>query len=338
MKTYTSLFIFMLVLLVSSCTKILTDFEFENKDPKLVIQAKFKADTTTLILVTRSLDMYDRREVKGIEDATVSLLTENGSRLNCSHDSGGWYSITSDQIHVAGSYQLEVEKEGYPTAISSFIVPAVPVINRIDTSTVRELSGPYGGSYIRGKLTVFLNDNPATEDYYIISVFKDYPYYEYNDFGYVIDTSVYKDYIYCYTSSPFVELSYDNWAGYVDWKDESERYGNAFVLTDKYFNGDDNVAIELLFDPIFNELRGEGETMEEYLDVYVKAVDKHLFEYARAESEIDKTIDNPLAEPVTPYSSVENGYGLVYGESIARVPVNITGLISEEDYYNIYWK
>lgn len=329
----------MLALGLASCQKILQDFEFEDKDPKLVVQARFDADSTAKVFVTRSLDMYDKRQIKTIAEATANLVDEEGNKTALNSDSSGWYSIAEEHLTPGESYTLEVEKEGFPTASSTFHVPEVPEVLKVDTTKVKEPQGQWSPPSVRGKFTIHISDNPDTEDYYLVELKKEIPMMIWDDFGSMIIDTVYRyDNMEITSSSPYVDYAYNTWSGYTGSSTDEGNYGKVLLISDRLFNGKQDVSFEIMFFPVLDELKLMAEQPEdEYVDLYIRAVDKHLYEYARTKAEIYKVEDNPLAEPVTPYSSVEGGYGLVYGETSLMYPVDITGLFTEKDYYGGYY-
>jgi len=334
MKTINILSASFVIILLSSCMKILNDFEFEDKDPKIVVQARFNPDSVVRVFVTRSLDMFDRREVRALSEATVNLFTEEESLIVFRNDSSGWYSIDSGQIAPGKNYRLEIKADGYPKASSEFLVPVVPEIDRVDTTKIREVNnGPYWyGPAVKGKCTLHFNDNPETEDYYVVSMKRKIPQYIWGDSWEPIDTTFSYDFADISSKSPYLELVYHNYSGYQRNNEYSDWYSQKLIFSDKLFNGNSDVSIEILFNPEYIEVSETDEVPEEFIDIFFSSVDKHFYEYASAKAEINRSEGNPLAEPVTPYSNVIDGYGLVYGVSENKIAVNITGLFSEEDY------
>ncbi len=333
MKTINILSASFVIILLSGCMKILNDFEFEDKDPKIVVQAKFNPDSIARVFVTRSLDMFDRREVKMLSDATVNLFSEETGPIVFRNDSSGWYSIDSEQIASGKNYRLEIEAEGYPKASSEFLVPVVPEMDRIDTSKIREVGGGYHyGSMVKGKCTLHFNDNPETEDYYVVSMKQKIPQYIWGDSWEPIDTTYFYNFANINSKSPYLELIYRNYGGYQRNNEYTDWYGQKLIFSDKLFNGNSDVSIEIIFNPEYIEVSDTEEVPEKFIDIFFSSVDKHFYEYASTKAEINRSEGNPLAEPVTPYSNVIDGYGLVYGVSEKKIAVNITGLFSEEDY------
>lgn len=330
MKALYIVFFFIVAILFSACMKTLEDFEFEDKDPIIVVHAKFNPDSVTRVFVSRSLDMFDRREIKVISGASVKLFSGNDS-LAFNNDNDGWYSLAPGSTLPGNNYRLEIEAQGYPTASSEFYVPLLPEISRVDTSKIREVDGEYyyGGSQVKGKITLHFEDNPDTEDFYVVSMKSTVVQVDFNE---VSDTSYITIFSNITTSSPYLEVFYNDYMGYQNPPIDDVWGVKKLIFSDRLFNGKADVSIDILFQPEYRDIPMEGEIPEEIVDIYFSSIDKHLFEYARTKAEMYRVDENPLAEPVTPYSPVSNGFGLVYGLTEQKIEVNITGLFSAEDY------
>ncbi|MBN1950035.1 MAG: DUF4249 family protein [Bacteroidales bacterium] len=333
MKLRNILLFGILVLASTSCQKILRDFDFQDKDPLIVIQARFTADSTSLILVSRSLDMYDRREVKTISKAFVFLTNDEGDRISLTMDSAGWYSVAPEYLPASSSYTLEVEAEGFPTARSSFYIPPKPEVISIDTTKIKEINGPYAGTATYGKLIIHLKDDPGTEDFYVIRLKKRTGHFLWSEKEYPDTAYRYSD-VWISSESPYVDLTYDMYNGYMTMEQGVDIQAQRLIVSDRLFNGEPEVTIDVLFSPLMDDLSYEAGVGADSIDVFIASIDEHFYEYARVKAEIISAEGNPLAEPVTPYSTVEDGYGLVYGENQIGYTVDLTGLFTTSDYYS----
>jgi hypothetical protein len=340
MKTIYSLFsLSFAIILLSGCTKILNDFEFEDKDPKIVVQAKFSPDTAAWIFLTRSLDMYDRRQINPITEASVKLFRGEENMATFDNEGDGWYSVNREYLIPGNNYRLEVESERYPKATSEFTIPILPEIDRIDTTKIREIDISYSNMpTTKGKLTLHFRDNPATEDYYVVSLRKQSPQYIYDNNYQIIDTTYYYTYSYITSKSPYLELAYEPLTGYIKPVPDNSWLMKRLLFSDELFNGSDDVSFDIEFRPeYYGNINVNDSTIKDSIEVFFSSVDKNLYQYAKTKAEMNSSEGNPLAEPVTPFSNVTDGYGLVYGLSEKRYLIDLTGLFSWEDYGYYYY-
>jgi len=325
---YFSLYSALLALMLTSCTKILQDFKFDDKEPLIVIQAKFEPDSTVYVFVTRSLDMYDRKEIYKISGASVALVDVNSENKIALHsDSSGWYSLDPGVISEGMNYRLEVEAPGYQNAVASFLVPSLPEITGIDT--IHETSmGPYEYEQYYVRFTINLRDNPLNEDYYMIYGRVLSPMYSYDNFGNMVDTVYSYSYVELNSKSPFIELTKNIYSGYSVISQNLMMYGHELYFSDRHFNGEDNVSIDvryspqLIYDPSYETL----------LELFITTIDRNYFDYVWVKMREQSAANNILSEPVTPYSNIDGGLGLVYGKSARK----FTFVIKAYQDYNFY--
>jgi len=323
-KSFSFLVITIYCLSLVSCTKILHDFEFEDKDPRIAVQARFEADSTVHVLVTRSLDMFDRRGLVTISEASVSLYPENDDQGILFHsDSSGWYSLSPGSITEGVNYELRIEAGEYPPVSASFTVPEFPDIISIDTSHSYSTVSYGSVSMQIINFTFQFKDNPLTEDYYILSARSLNEQYTWDDFGNILDTIFVYSGVDLNSKSPYIEVARQQYWGYTTNNQNLTWYGQELYFSDRHFNGNDDVSIEVSYAASDDFYYYNNSSDDRQLDLYFASVDKNFYQYMLAKAEELASANNPLSEPVTPYSNVEEGFGLVYGKSVRKFQYQI---------------
>jgi hypothetical protein len=112
-----------LIILTTNCEKYVTDFEFDEKDPRLVLSAILEPDSIIKINVSSSQIFNPPTQAKTINNAEI-LLYEDETALGEPTSVGGGYYIFESHYPKSGStYRVEVTVEGFETVSAETTVP-----------------------------------------------------------------------------------------------------------------------------------------------------------------------------------------------------------------------
>ncbi|MCM8570681.1 DUF4249 domain-containing protein [Gramella jeungdoensis] len=157
---YISLFaVFFLI----SCEDVV-NIDLEENDPRLVIEAsiiweKGTVGTNQRILISETSGFYEE-ERKGVEDAQVKIISENGDIFNFAHSEEGIYSNTVFRPELNMRYDLEVTYENEIYTASETLIP----VTDIDYVEQTE-SGGFSGEDI--EIKAYYTDPADEENYYL---------------------------------------------------------------------------------------------------------------------------------------------------------------------------
>lgn len=278
-KTNYILFALLVALSTVACEKYI-EFDAEVKQPKLVLNGLFNADSTWHVHVSHSLSVIDNESLGDVEDATVRIVDSNGNLVETLvHDEDGNY-VGSTMPAINTNYMIEASAPNYTSVSATDHIPVQVNIISFDTSTV---AGEFGEETIR--LTVKFTD-PNEANFYQLRVRQ-------------IDTfsfgGGFYDYIYMRSTDPVFENLGEN---------KGSSYG---LFRDPLFNGQTYEVTVLLDSWAFNS----GYDVEILLINGSEAMYNYRLSYDRY---INSNGD-PFAQPVQVYSNVENGFGLFAGFS-----------------------
>lgn len=196
-------------------------------------------------------------------------------------------SIPPGLFQPGQTYEFRASHPDFTTA-SAF--QTMPGPFQVDSVRYRQNGGIDSDGTELSSIDVFLKDAAGEENYYAIEVFT-VTIYVYQVFDpatgqLVNDTSYYENRLFPYTvEDPNAQLTY-----------------SAVLVNDQFFKG-------LPYKAAFKFYRYNGN-INTYFKVLVRSVTRDYYqlwltEYARANAD-----DNPLAEPVSVYSNLENGIGV----------------------------
>jgi hypothetical protein len=292
------LFLLSVSLIYISCEKIIP-FEGDVNIPKLVINSIFQSDSTFKVHVCSSRSVIDTASFQNIEDAVVTIKSENGSIIETLNyiENGFYIGQTFPQENQ--TYTLQVTHPNYANIISSDSLPSPITINSVDTSSIVD---PINGD--RLQITMNFNDPESSQNYYLIET------YSVNEYL-VIKNSDTTDYELDTTKQYMILTDEVFQNGGSPWREQG-------LFNDLLFNGQ-NKSLEIEI-PNYNETGNEIGYQWSYktlsLRLYLHNISKSYYYYRTSLELYQSASGNPFAQPVQVYSNIENGFGVFAGSQI----------------------
>ncbi|PID93403.1 MAG: hypothetical protein CSA95_07970 [Bacteroidetes bacterium] len=284
--------------LLFSCTKII-EFDGEVSKPKLVVNSIVTPDSTFKVNVSESRFFLDNAPMKKIEDATVKILSQEGTLLaTLSHtDKGNYEGELKPTINT--NYRVEVVAPNFDKASASMsIVPSIPITS-FDTLSVFE---EYDFNL---STTIHFSDPGNERNYYRVR-------------------------------GDIQLMEIDPETGELR---ELERYIPWFYIDDPVINGaGDDDFVENEYNPynLFNDdlINGKAYSLTIPLHLYgsgnifivhlfLESLSEEYYTYLKSVSEYQESGDNPFTEPVPIYSNIENGIGFFGGYSSSEIVIEV---------------
>jgi hypothetical protein len=325
MKNYIIVLIFFIL---SACESAFTKIDIRDPDPKLLVYSFATSDSTPKLYLSDNKSVnYDNWYIPPIENGLVRLYKQNELLCTLEQD-GQYYTNGSVRFEPDQNYRYTVQMDGYNTIEASIHIPEKPEVTSLDTSVFWDQSS----ANYKIKVNIDFIDNPENKDYYSVEVLHAVKVKLVDEFDKekIIASELHKERLHITSLAPYIELVRAK-SDYFYSDIQNNRSGDKFYFSDTYLqNGQKNT---LIFN-INTELFTEGWFDIEHFIVRFSAVDKHIYEYALSKSRNRKASKNPFVEPVTIYSNVTDGIGLVsasnyYAKSFDASLIN--QLVKKED-------
>jgi hypothetical protein len=308
---------------MTSCEKTIDNFEVQDKEPKLVVHGVAISDSSLRINLTKSLSFNDVQRIEHIGDATVKLSDSQEELGILSYEGRGWYGNNELIMEPGINYQLNLSAPGYNEARTTFTIPQKPVVENIEANIVTEHDPNCIGCdpYKQLVLDITFDDLSTEENFYILEMYHRSRNYTYTDYSvYPDDTTEYEARLNLTTASRIIEVERD-YAYFWNVSPDYDAYGKVLIFSDKLINGD---RYTLTVKAELNEFI-YSDLPDEYFvaDLRFSQTNSTYYEYAKNMADVNESEDNFLAEPVTVYQSVINGFGLVYGRNIYHYSIDL---------------
>ncbi len=290
------IFLVLVVLLcgMASCVKDV-EFNGEQSDPILVVNGVQQAGKTANLYIEKSWFFLNSEIDLRVKDVEVDLYVNGSFKESLQvRDSITDYAFS----YCEGQYELcegdrlrfEVRSSEFETAYAELTLPVSPTVIGFDTVSV-DLD--YGTIEFAVEI-----DDPAGADFYSL--------YFYN----AIETE-YSIYSF-YSSDPVftepLDMGADDLMG-----ESSDYYGGGLynVFSDTYFDG-------RTYTVNFTYYAWDIEFLEPFV-IEMSRVNESLYKYQKTSKKYQENDPNGIvgmfAEPVQVYTNVENGVGIVSGQS-----------------------
>ncbi len=217
--------------------------------------------------------------------------------------------ITYDSETIAETgktYEIKASAPDFEPVTAVSAIPNKPVIKTIYISDTVEVVDFYGYKDEKIELTIEMEDDINTEDYYYINLSSK----EFFTDPYTGDEFNYKNSI-CYESYDPIFNSVETDPVDVE---AAAWYCGLADFNDNLFNGKTKKFTLLIDTYYFNNNYG-NQNSERFINVDLGHTTKDFYLYARSATSQSWNDGNPFAEPVTVYSNIENGFGIFAGIS-----------------------
>lgn len=307
--------------LFSACEKTVKNIKIENKQQKLVINARIQADSLIKVHLSRSLSLYETDSLYVFPNATVKMTESDANTSVLSYSDDGYFIAKDHYAKPGKTYHIEASNVGFETATAVVDVPHKPEIISIDTSETMQTDPDCIGCELERKfeVTVKFKDIPGVNEFYSVEAKGIIKHVEYEEV--IIEEPFYhiewvpvasylvNQNMYIRSTESFVEVTKDQnyfWLVTPDWYPD----GNVLYFSDKLIDGD-NVEFTLTFD--FYE-----RTEDDSIHIYLNRINEEHFKYVTSRAKADEVEDNPIAEQVTLYNNITNGLGHAFGIAADR--------------------
>lgn len=322
-----NIFILTGLIFLVSCESNVENFQITPTDPKLVLLSYAYADSSAKLYVSRNISLDEPVKLYPVTNANCELFENNVSVGNFIIGNDDWYSAAGITFKEGSEYKYEVSADGYNTVTGNFYVPIKPEIISVDTQFVSEPQPNCPDckplNYFRFDIE-FLN-NSDTEDYYMIEF--DCRHYEYvrDYFTEEIVDSIFVRNLQMFSNAPYIESvvrnsTFSSSEYYYNPTQGEEASGHSFIFSDKYLNNGKN-TLTLKISAAFTE---DAKEKDFNAELVIKSIDFNMYEYALSKGRSSLAEDNIFVEPVTIYSNIEYGLGLVSGFSVFKQKFNLS--------------
>lgn len=163
MKNFLGYSAVLIILIFSSCEDVV-NVDLDESEPRLVIEAsitwiKGSEGNRQQIRISKTSAFYDE-EIEGVEDAQISITSENGIEFDFTHQENGLYLNRNFEPVLNAQYELEVLYNDEIYTASEVLIP----VSKIDYVEQSQFGG-FSGDEIEVK--AYYTDPAETEDYYL---------------------------------------------------------------------------------------------------------------------------------------------------------------------------
>ena len=272
-----------LALIFWSCERIIP-FTPEDDQPLITMYSALEPDAPVEAFISRSVGILDQAEPILLEDAIVWAEDSNGQVLDTLTFIGFGQYRAPNLTGIAGqTYSIHATHATLPPVSGSTKIPAIPLEGAVDSINAFNGGGPGFGNLPYKEYSFEILDD-GEPGYYMIEAYErlrgsvtipDYP-------------------ISLETDDPLVNGSgfgQDRWLDRIDISNEFF-LGSTHTMTLRVYQWD-QLGMEILFK--------------------LKKVDEATFFYERSMDQYQNSNGNPFTQPVSVYSNVLGGLGVVSG-------------------------
>lgn len=310
---------------ISSCSEPL-NIDYIDRDPMVVVKAINEVDSTFALRLTYSRWFLDNHPFKEIDDADVTLFV-NGNKAG----NGILTTINTQKYYVINNYapkendnlELSIQVPEYDEVTAKCKVPKRPIVSNMHVEEVIHMYSYENYDYITDSsytvkdtssceyiISFTLHDNPAEQNFYMISAMSKDSTWRTPHYVYV------EDYVLSEEMSSILEIIGD----VVDGVRE-------FLFSDSKINGKD-YTVKISFDN-YKPISKYDETF-----LIISSVSPDLY-YHMITKEQEEGLGDLFGEPVQIHCNVENGIGIlgVTSPTYERIVPDVTTVKDETVEY-----
>ena len=254
---------------------------------ELVVTSEFSAESPWIVIVQRTVGFDEVVTFPvSVENATVTIEGNDGSRVELEHKGGGFYHSNCCRPQAGVTYRLQVEAKGFETVTAIDRLPEPTEIQDVQRSPISREGD------LATRMEVSISDNGSTGNFYEVSMLLDE---RWREIRFTVLNAELQDQLNDYALGDIVE------------PDLSTIYVRQLLLHDKEFDGR-AITLVLETDP-FSRVRQIGGPVT----VNVRTVSEAYYRYRRTRLLQKNTSKDPFAEPVEVRSNVKGGLGVFAG-------------------------
>lgn len=328
------LFIYIIVAMsvLPSCETMLSDFEIEQRNPRINMICVADADSTANIFISRTMRLKEKISYYKVDGLAAEVSENNSGEFLLNHAEGNFYVNESLVFEPGKTYSLKANANNYEEASAEFTVPSEVEITKTELSVQKDQQNPNCSGCARINqlvIDVGIKIEQGSIEYYEVEVIGQRKTYKYNNSGKTDEVrSSYPIRFEFYLHHPMVEaVKRENVNHYYE-EISPDYYPLAYAayLTSENMKKD-SVTLRLEMSPA--EFGPETLVNDSYLKVGVHKIEKPLFEFALSKSRAGMIEGNPFVEPVSIHTNVNNGAGIVYGKNSNYILVDIKDYLEE---------
>ena len=295
-----------LILTISACKKEIK-IDIPENERKVVVNGVFNVGEPIVLWVSKSKSMLEKSDIESLDNAEIKLFENDEYITTLETENHFWYEkynwdqnnyqvdsiyrnvYYSKNMEVSADkkYKIEIIAPGLDKKASvEFKAPTLVPILKLDTTTVKT---DQWSSNLQFDLQM---DDPGNEEnFYVINVkIKEIEWYE-NELGEIYS-------------------SYYEYFAYLETEDILINSGNIWIDKGLIFN--DRLFDGKLQHVIFKTIPyTSSQSDTTYYQVILRSISKDYYNYLVTLSLYNNSEGNPIAEPVSVKSNVENGFGIV---------------------------
>lgn len=282
-----------MILLFSQCTK---EVVIEDTDIKkqLVPQCLFNPDSLWTVYLQKTAYILNNEENEMVTNGAIQIKDEEGNTVtSLTHIKDGLYKSASHKPLAGKQYSIEVSSTEYPDILkaNSYIPDTVDF-------TVDTVSIDRDGMALM-ELSFTINDDPDTENYYIIRVFEKNEWGASNHWMTSNDVNIEK-----------TELD----------EFEQDFSGSYIFLRDEVFNGKSYTLKCEVFRHNLNYY-DQSDYVNDNNKVYLIVTNctKECFRYMLSLEQSGYTYNDPFITPMNLYSNFEQNIGIFAGYRDSKI-------------------
>ncbi|MCA1745193.1 MAG: DUF4249 domain-containing protein [Bacteroidales bacterium] len=304
-----------------ACSKLLDDFEYEEKSSKLVVNAILNPDSVISIHLSSSKSFNPPGSFMYLENADMELFENDQTLGHLSSMGSGYYTLPDTYPQEGATYKVMVTTEAYEPVWAETTIPHkvenLEVEDRMLTSTNQDgyssTKMQYLLSYkVPNTETVFYSTSISSQKQEMVleCVERETPwfngYYEETDSCYYVASesgATLTEYIYLYSNSSLIKFT-KSWGSYQTASFDDDNFSKKIYFSSKNYNSNQlslalNIDYYSLFDNIDNEIT-----------IWTDSFDEVLYNFMYSLAKIEEVDGDPFAEKVSVYTNVNGGLGI----------------------------
>ena len=199
-------------------------------------------------------------------------------------------------------YEIVVKVPGLPDATAVTKIPELIRIENVDTSHIHIREDIWAPSNVRIICNIEFTDPGSEKNYYLFTILKRNPYYDFSFFG---------------------TIAFDSKDPVVEEKLTGSVYPlEGIVFSDKLINGQ-KYSLTVTVDgntigrPFYDDTPEDADDHKKTIIFRLFSVTEEYYRYIKARNLCKENYGNPLAEPVLMPSNITGGYGIFSGAAVS---------------------
>lgn len=312
MKHIQSFFLIVVAALMLTACEEVMEFDIEEGERAIVVNALPCADSTLFVNVTYSRFFLDNTAFQPVAGADVKMEINGTMTPYTSYQDGNYYFAHT----LAGGDTLTVHVgiEGRDEIVGGTRMPYIPALLnfKAEIDTTQPITA--------GELTFLLDDDAAQRNYYLIYISERDSGTSWNHWEEKWDT------IDTVRNSYFSCLDLDITAPEVNCSEGFMGYFSSILFTDSIINGEQH---EMLISLMIPKDTAEHPIQRDYTLV-VQSLSEEAFQYRKSVAKAN-SMEQYFAEPAPHYTNLRGALGIMGGIAQRVIPLVFTYKEPEEE-------